>query len=155
MSSPSTPRAARSRSRVLRHLSVGAVSALIVASAVLYAVSPAVQTISARVVAVRAVRPGAERIIGQALENGKPTTEVIVSVYRIAGDRRILFASQQVDADGRFALPLPPGPYIVVFTQRGQTATVAVHLRPRRTIFIAVTVKSGGGFVGVPVIFNY
>jgi hypothetical protein len=141
--------------RLARHLTVGAVSVAIVAAAVLYAASPAVETIAARVLSVRSVPAGHESIQGQALEDGKPAHDTSVAVYRVVDGHKVLVGFERVNRQGRFYFRVRPAKYVVVVRHQHETARVSFRLAPRKTVFIAVTEKHHGGFVGPPVIFNY
>jgi hypothetical protein len=138
-----------------RHLGVAAISTVVLAAAVLYAVSPAIETIAAQVVSVQTVRAGSESIEGRALEDGRPARGTFVSVYRLVHGREIFVGAEGVNSQGRFTFRVAPGRYVVVVRYESKKATVAFTLGRGKTIFIAVTVKHHGGFVGAPVLFNY
>jgi 5-hydroxyisourate hydrolase-like protein (transthyretin family) len=131
------------------------VSAIVVVSAVAYAVSPPVETIAVGAVVVRATSIGREAIAGQVLESGKPARSTSVTLYRRRGRLTVRLKVRGVDARGRFSFRESPGSYVVVFRHGRRSARVAVTLGRGRTVFINVVIRKSGGFLIGPILFNY
>jgi hypothetical protein len=141
--------------RIARRLGVAAVSVGVLVAAAAFVASPAVETISARLI-VSDAAVGRESIGGQVLERGRPASATTVTIYRRLSDRRDLrLGTRGLDPHGRFSFREPVGRYIVVLRRRAKTLRIAITLARGKTVFVKVTVKVSGAFALAPVIFNY
>lgn len=159
--------------RLVRHISVAAVSGAIVISAAAYAFSPTIEAIGANV-STRVSTHKRSAIEGRILESKKGAkgaivritqhvkcaakrhkTSAIARIKRSCGTRVI--ATRRVGANGRFSVRVNPGVYEVAL-QHGSKAKKRLRIAVKRgeSIFIAATIEQRpGGLSIAPVIFNY
>ena len=79
--------------RSARHLTVGAASLAIVASAGAYALTPAVDSIAATTASV-ASASGKEAIKGQVLRNGHGATRTVVRIFKLVNHHQVMVAKR-------------------------------------------------------------
>jgi hypothetical protein len=149
-----TARPGRRATRFVRHVTVAAISAGVLAAAFAYAVSPPVETIST-LVSVRSVKVGAESISGRVLEGGKAAKGTLVTISRRETHRVVKLHVRHVDAHGRFVFPESVGLYLIVIKHGSKTSRVSITLRHGKAVFINVVIRRNGGIVIGPIIFNY